>query len=42
MQDANDPEISKTLALKDFVDRVVKEVDKIKDNPEYTGIKYWI
>jgi len=35
---ANEPEISKTLALKDFVDRVVKEVDKIKDNDEYTGL----
>ena len=35
---ANDPEISKTLALKDFVDRVVKEVNKIKDNDEYTGL----
>ena len=36
--DANDPEISKTLALKDFVDRVVKEVDKIKDDSEFTGL----
>ena len=36
--EANDPEISKTLALKDFVDRVVKEVDKIKDDEEFTGL----
>ena len=36
--DANDPEISKTLALKDFVDRVVKEIDKIKDDSEFTGL----
>ena len=36
--EAIDPEISKTLALKDFVDRVVKEVDKIKDESEFTGL----
>ena len=36
--EANDPEISKTLALKDFVDRVVKEIDKIKDDEEFTGL----
>jgi len=35
---ANDPEIAKTLALKSFVDRVVKAVGKIKDRSEYTGI----
>ena len=36
--DANDPEIAKTIALKSFVDRVVKMVGDIKDSPEYTGI----
>jgi hypothetical protein len=36
--DANDPEIAKTIALKGFVDRVVKVVGDIKDNPECTGI----
>ena len=34
----NDPEIAKTMALKSFVDRVVTALDKIKDNPEYTGL----
>ena len=28
----------KLLALKDFVDRVVKEIDKIKDDSEFTGL----
>ena len=35
---STEPEIAKTLALKSFVDRVVKAVDKIKDDSEYTGI----
>ena len=35
---AQDPEIAKTMALKSFVDRVVNAVDKIKDDPEYTGL----
>ena len=35
---ASDPEIAKTLALKSFVDRVVKAVGKIKDDEEYTGL----
>ena len=36
--DSSDPEMAKTLALKDFVERVVSEVKKIKDKPEYTGV----
>ena len=35
---STDPEIAKTMALKSFVDRVVNAVDKIKDDPTYTGI----
>jgi len=35
---SDDPEIAKTIALKSFVDRVVKEVDRIKDDKEFTGL----
>jgi hypothetical protein len=35
---STDPEIAKTIALKSFVDRVVKAVEEIKDNNDYTGI----
>jgi len=35
---ADNPEVAKTVALKNFVSRIVSLVGKIKDNSKYTGI----
>jgi len=35
---ATNPEVGKMIALKNFVDRVVNAVEKIKDDPSYKGI----
>jgi hypothetical protein len=35
---ASNPEVAKTIALKDFVGRVVKAAKQLSLNPEYTGL----
>ncbi len=35
---ATEPEMAKTVALRSFVDRIIGLVERIKDDPEFTGV----